>query len=679
MSVAATSSSGTGPATTTTNPVTPTITLGASTVVLTQVTMDALTSDAAGTLVWGAPAPAQVMSLAAGDVMVGPSAAAAPNGLLAKVTAVTNAAGVYHVVTTTAALADAFTDLSFGYSGDPLSQPGSTFRAATAGVRTLAGPDVKASLGANLAVDVGTGALKVTGQVDLTAAVELSAEVDTTAGLPTGVSLTASASVSASASLKASVSADGSWQIGEIDSPDPITIVVGVVPILVEPKLPVFLTVSGDISVGIEASTTIGAAMSWSSENPGVLNTTNLTQGPHLAGSEPIRGVSATATGAVGLQLQPQFGIYDLAGPNVEADDDLEAEVDFLGSPWFTLTPSVSEKVGLDFDILDGRFHGSLEVTLAKIEFPAFEIERSPIPTLTVTPADPTVVIGTPTTFTATSSDGTSSPLTWSLPDGAKGDSISKHGVLTTVAPAGRSVTVVVASSAGAVGQTIATVAAPGDPQGFGPVAQSGRDPAPEHREWAGHVEPTGQHRRRSDRGLCRHDVRRDRHPDDDHHGGDRRRPAAGGDLRLHRVPGEHRGTGRPSDRHVPADPADVHRHVRRVREQRLGRPCQLVGRPRPRSRRLGLRGEGLRDPVGTGHRGRPRTPGQLFHGRRRGCRLRFEQVRRQQQHHLRSGHRDRRLRRHRQPRHPLQPAQVGGAPGQLRHDDGRARDRVRR
>jgi chemotaxis receptor (MCP) glutamine deamidase CheD len=293
--------------------------------------------------------------------------------------------------------------------------------------------------------------------VNLDAQLNMSIEVHTHYLIPDGASLSASAKVKATAGLDATLSGSQSWEIGEIDS-SPIDIQAGPVPIILVPKIPVFLSVSGQISVGVEASMTVGASMSWSSENSGTLNTNNLTTRPHMDGSGPLPGVSATAAGTVELQVQPQIGIYDAAGPNVEADADLTADVNFLGSPYFTLTPSITLKAGLDFDILDGLFHGSLEVTLGTFDFPAFVIESAPNATLAISPANPTVTPGTPTTFTTTRSDGKTYPVTWSLKGAATGDSITSGGVLTTVNPTGRTLTVIARDSTGAIGETTVTV-----------------------------------------------------------------------------------------------------------------------------------------------------------------------------------------------------------------------------
>ncbi|HTT86432.1 MAG TPA: fibronectin type III domain-containing protein, partial [Acidimicrobiales bacterium] len=464
VSVAATSTGGTGPAATTTNPVTPAVELASSTVVLTQPTMDALGSDSGGTLFWPAPAPSQVSSISSGDVILGPTSPSAPDGLIATVTGISDSSGTYTVTTTAASLADAFSDVSFGYSGDPLAQPGTTFEARSAGVRSLPrNGGVKVSVGRTFAVEQDFGPVKVSGQLALDAEVNLSVEVHTQDLMPDGVSMSASAEATAHAGLDARLSGSAKWQLGQIVGL-PIDVQAGSVPIILVPTIPVFLEASGQISVGLSASMTVGAAVSWSSENPGTLDTTNLTTGPRMDGSGPLPGVSATATGTLELSAQPQIGIFGLAGPNVEADADLTATVDFLGSPYFTLAPSVTLKAGLDFDILDGLFHGSLEVTIGTFDLPAFVIESAPKADVTVSPAEPTVFPGTPTTFNATLSSGAIPHIIWSLQGAANGDSITAGGVLTTVEPSGRTLTVVAEDSSGAMGQTTVTVGTPFDP-----------------------------------------------------------------------------------------------------------------------------------------------------------------------------------------------------------------------
>ena len=253
VSVAAVSSAGKGTPATTDNPVTPTVQLASSTVVLTQTTMDSLASDdLSGTLTWDASAPAQVASLIVGDVLVAPASTAAPAGLLNTITAVTDTSGTYVITTTQANLSSAFTNLSFGYTGNPLAQPGSDFQARASGVRSL-----KRSSSANLTLShdfaIPGGGI-VSGDVNLAAALNFSAEVHTDFLIPDGLSLTSSATVTATASMDATLSGSYQWTLGQINLPDPITVFAGPVPIVIEPTIPVYLSVSGQISVGVEAS-----------------------------------------------------------------------------------------------------------------------------------------------------------------------------------------------------------------------------------------------------------------------------------------------------------------------------------------------------------------------------------------------------------------------------------------
>ena len=373
---------------------------------------------------------------------------------------VTDSSGTYVLATTTAGMSAAFSSLSFGYSGDPLAQPGVALNAKTAGVRTL---PRNATVGINLSHTFSLPDGIVSGQVNLDADLSISAEVNTSFGIPNGISLASSATVTATAGLDATLSGSHTWTLGELDF-TPFDIQAGPVPIFLVPKVLVTLTASGSISVGVEASMRVGAALSWSSRNSGVLHTQNLTTGPHMDGSGPLPGVSASASGDIDFQVQPQIGIYDVAGPNIEADADLSANVNFLGSPYFTLTPSVSLGAGLDFDIAGGLLHGSLDVTIGTFEFPGFAIQNAPNATLAISPSRPTVIPGTPMTFTSTRSDGKTDPVTWRLIGAVNGDSISSAGVLSAVNPTGRSLTVQAQDSTGAVGQTTVSVGASFDP-----------------------------------------------------------------------------------------------------------------------------------------------------------------------------------------------------------------------
>ena len=584
VSVLASSAVGPGPSATTASPVTPTVQLKSSTVVLAQATMDALGSDdSSGTLTWPTPAPSQVQSLKIGTIVVGPISTAAPQGLLGKVTAKTNSGGIVTVATTTVSLSDAFSNLSFGLAGDPLAVAGSSFKAAAAGVRSLdAGATVSRTLEKTLAVHLGP----LSGSLGLSANLNMSAEVNTNFGIPNGVSMSASASVKATDNLDAKISGKHSWEVGEIDSP-PLDIQAGPVPIVLFPKIPVFINVSGSISVGASASMTVGASMSWSSQKPGTLVTHNLTTGPHMDGSGPLPGVTATATGSIDFEVQPQIDIYDAAGPNIDANANLTANVNFLGSPYFTLTPSITMKAGLDFDILDGLYHGSLEVNLVTLSFPSFVIQSAPTATLAISPSNPTVFPGTPTTFTATRSDGKSYPITWRLQGGANGDTLSTGGVLKTVQPSGRTLTVVAQDSTGAVGQTTVSVGAPFDPVGNLSAAQDS-DSLDATVSWNPPTNTGGS-------ALTGYTVVTSSGIPTQNHDRDIGQPHGtppGHHLCRHRLPDQRRWTDRTvGHRQLPGHPA-VHRHLHGRfpgHRHRLEHGGQLVGEPCSRGGGLGV------------------------------------------------------------------------------------------
>ena len=206
--------------------------------------------------------------------------------------------------------------------------------------------------------------------------------------------------------------------------------------------------------------------MSWSSQNSDTLDHDDSASHRNRTGSSPLPGVSATATGSIGLEVQPQIDLYDVAGPNVEADADLGADVNFSSSPYFTLTPSITLKAGLELDILDGLVHGSLEVTLGTFGFTAYEIASPPNATLTLSPQNPTITPGDPLAFSATRSDGQQDTVTWSLSGAENGDSITQNGVLTAAAPTGRTLTVIARDSTGATGETTVSVGSAFDPVG---------------------------------------------------------------------------------------------------------------------------------------------------------------------------------------------------------------------
>jgi hypothetical protein len=462
---------GTSPAATQQAAVTPVVTTKSKVIVLTAATRGALTGATSSALTWKAPGPAQARKLAAGQTIVAGPGGLLPDGTLRQVVSVSDKSGTLTVATRQGQLSGAFSAMAVDATVNPVSgatAASSLVHAASrtrpvfvpdvAGVRVLQRPAAaSADFGdsVSLSVDAKVGHVSVDAEVSLTASIDVSLGVHQGfADVPNGVSVSASAKVTAA--LDGTVNVDGQWstQIGEIEGA-PIDIQVGPVPVVVVPEVPVFLTASGSTGLGLEVSDTVGGSVAWSSADPAHLAVKNLSSSP-VIGGRVVPDVTATGDLALGLQVQPQAGIYDAAGPNVEADLDEDAGINFTGAPFISIGPKVALKAGVDLDLL-GK-HASLDATIGTFSFAAFTIEDPPTASYTLTPADPAVAAGGTLALTATRSDGVAAPLTWGLIGGTKADSISAAGVLTASGPAGRTLTVTVTDASGATGETTVTV-----------------------------------------------------------------------------------------------------------------------------------------------------------------------------------------------------------------------------
>ncbi len=483
FSLSATTVAGTGGSATTSAPVSPTTSLNSGTVVLTAATMTNATTADGAAFTWPAPAPAQISGLKVGQVIVAAPAPAAPHGLLRTVVAVEQpTTGTYRIATVPAALTDAFSALAMSQSADPLSVTpavgslAARFTPAAAGVRVLQ-PHTGSSLvtvSTNLTLglelkDKKTGAF-VSGEVALepTLGVGLSLHHGFL-GVPDGVKLKASAELKADMSVTAGFSSKDDkyeWRVGEIDGPP---IVVELVPpafLVFVPKVPVFFKISGKVGAVVRGTVTLGGEIGWDSTKPAVLDAKNTSKPPSPDGGF-LPGLSATGSLTATLEPEAEVALYDRAGPTYGYGLSLEAKIDAFpapGNPYLSITPSVTMTAGLDLKLFGRETH--LEATLATDVYPPWNFWTKPGPVLTITPAAPTVAPGGSVTFSATRSDGvTGHPVTWSL-TGAAGDAITPAGVLTTVLPGARDLTVNAQDDAGGRGQTIVHVGAVFDPPG---------------------------------------------------------------------------------------------------------------------------------------------------------------------------------------------------------------------
>jgi hypothetical protein len=489
--ITASNSDGTGGKATAPAPVSPTTASKPSTVVLSAASVSALASVTATSLVWRDPAPSQVTAVKVGDVVTCQPGGLLAGGMLRAVTAITDNGTTTTLTTAQATFSDAVTNMSLAST----AQAGSGTASASGGravfVPRAAGVTVHGGTrngtvgaGATFSLSLKQGPLSVSAQFGLTAQVGMDINVKQGfLGIPDGVSVSASAK--AGFSLQGLVKVQGSaggfnqpleTEIGEIDFP---TIVVdAIIPIVINPKLPVFFKVSGGASAGFQASMTVGGAVAWTSDDAGHLDVTNLSKGPTLGGG-PIPGLNAvSATVFAGLTTEFSMLVDNVVGPDLAADFGLQATINPVaktGQPFFDLGPVLTLSVGFHASLF--IFQADRNVTLAQISFAHFTIPGPAPPTYTITPANPVVGPGKSVTFHAVRSDGAKQTLTWSLAGNTAGDTITSGGVLTVASPPGRTLTVKVSDPTGAVGQTTVAIGVPSDPPGALTVSQAANRP----------------------------------------------------------------------------------------------------------------------------------------------------------------------------------------------------------
>lgn len=103
-----------------------------------------------------------------------------------------------------------------------------------------------------MAVNLKEGAAFVNAQVSLTSKIDLAMNVRTNiVGVPNGVSVDADATVTAAAQGTIGVKGEYTHQIGAIEGV-PSVFFIGPVPVVVQPRVPVFLSVTGQVAVGLK-------------------------------------------------------------------------------------------------------------------------------------------------------------------------------------------------------------------------------------------------------------------------------------------------------------------------------------------------------------------------------------------------------------------------------------------
>jgi hypothetical protein len=475
VSVRAKSSAGTGPPIEATQSVTPTVHRARNTEILPSATMSALRSrtvDGSGlghVLIWPSSTTFQP-PLVPGLVLIGSPAPAAPEGFLAQVqTVTTTTSGDIEVDTTPANASQAFTTMSFSYSGRPPIAPGDAGHAVTPGVRaapasvdpqsfSFSWSNGTATIGFNIWSN-DTSPYSIDGQVALTPSVSFSASLycrhhNYFGCYSWGASAATSASLGATASVIASLN-------GELDPIDlfnynfvPITFAVGPIVVWFIPQIHIDLVLSGNISLTGTASVSVAGGASWDSVSG---------FGSNHSASSTVFGsptLALSLQGTISLRVRFALCMYGFMCGYIRPAFNLDVNVYFSGPPFFELCPSVPIDVGLMINFW-GLWSSNTDATLATISLGCYTTSTAPV-SLSISPSSATVPIGANVkTFTATRSDGGTPSNNWALQNPVSGDTISPSGMLSTCCVGGNRALIVVdtdTSSPAPIGPAGATV-----------------------------------------------------------------------------------------------------------------------------------------------------------------------------------------------------------------------------
>jgi hypothetical protein len=119
FSVTATNTTGTGPADTTTNGVTPDVGVKSTTVVLSSDTVDDIAASTPTSITWSSPVPQQIQDLSTGDVLVAGVNSTLPDGLMQTVTEISATSDGTTLTVAQASLGDVFSNMTMATSIDP--------------------------------------------------------------------------------------------------------------------------------------------------------------------------------------------------------------------------------------------------------------------------------------------------------------------------------------------------------------------------------------------------------------------------------------------------------------------------------------------------------------------------------------------------------------------------------
>jgi uncharacterized protein (TIGR03437 family) len=346
------------------------------------------------------PAGSQVaQSLAPGSVLAVGVTPSTPNGLLSKIVSVSQTGSQIVAQTTQATLPDAFQQANFTFNTTFSSQSPQALQALRPGVTvsrralpkrllSLANPrdslqipcssdtSVVVQMFDTPIVDDPNGTITVSGEIQICPSFEFDWKIGV---LPPGLqSLTATATLGEDIQVNVS----GSYQNGfnqTVDVAtivsDPITVFVGVVPIVLTPSLTLFVGASGSVNAGFSTGVTQAASVmggiSYANgqASPVFTKTASFDQDPLALDA------SATVKADAGVTIA--LNIEGVLSPQFSPDAYVQLAADLAANPWWTLSAGLegdaAVKVGIfglskDFDF-PGLFDFSTPIAQASGSF----------------------------------------------------------------------------------------------------------------------------------------------------------------------------------------------------------------------------------------------------------------------------------------------------------------------
>ena len=290
---------------------------------------------------------------AVGDFLVSGSSAAAPDGLLTRVTkrAARGGSTTYTVVPAT---------LPQVVPEGAIAQTVRTPTESVADNGTLsARRGTRTGVTARSSVSSGSGCV-ANAQVALTRTLSAGISLEITGSWdklhPSGSYLRATASASASASLEAVATAEascttGKHQLGKTINLPKITFTIGPVPVVIVPTLKFYGSASAQVGGAITASAGLfTSANAWVQGTLGGKVSTGVTPPNPMLTHQISAGDGVTGTASATLSAQFSADLYGLAGPYVTLNAGPKISLAPTKKPWVSIDADFSLDVGLTLD-----------------------------------------------------------------------------------------------------------------------------------------------------------------------------------------------------------------------------------------------------------------------------------------------------------------------------------------